>query len=113
MHIKPEKFTFHQEAERKIKRALRHKIRKQEAEEINVGEKIYYKKNKEDKWRGPARVLGKEGKTVLVKQGSDIRETIRSHVIKVRKMGYYFENNENNENKNKGENDEDEGEMEW
>ena len=38
-----------QEAERKIKRALRHKIRKQEVEEINVGEKVYYKKDKEDK----------------------------------------------------------------
>ena len=43
-------------------------------EEINVGEKVYYKKDKEDKWRGPAKVIGKDGKTVVVKQGSDVRE---------------------------------------
>ena len=64
---------------------MRHKIRKQEVEEINVGEK-----DKEGKWRGPA----KEGKTVVVKQGSDVREIKRSHVIKMRKKGDYFENEE-------------------
>ena len=47
---------------------------------------MYYKKDKDDKWRGPAKVIGKDGKTVVVKQGSDVRETNRSHVIKVRKM---------------------------
>ena len=67
-----------QEADRKLKRALRHKTRKQEMEEINVGEKVYYKKNKEDKWRGPPKVIGKDGKTVVLKQGSDVRETNRS-----------------------------------
>ena len=71
-------------------------------EEINVCEKVYCKKDKEDKWRGPAKVLGKDGKTVVVKQGSDVRETNRSHLIKVGKMGDYFENEEN-----KGESDED------
>ena len=78
-------------------------------EEINVGEKVYYKKDKEDKWREPAKVIGKEGKTVVVKQGSDVRETDNRHVIKVRKMGNYFEDyeiNEDSENdENKREND--------
>ena len=60
-------------------------------EEINVREKVYYKKDKEDKWRGPAKVIGRDGKTVVVKQGSDVRETNRSHVIKVRKMWGYYE----------------------
>ena len=75
-------------------------------EEINVGEKVLYKKDKEGKWRGPAGVLGMERKTVVVKQGSDVREINRSHVIKVKKMEDYFENNEN-----KGESNEDEEEM--
>ena len=43
-------------------------------EEINVGEKVYYKKDKEDKWRGSPKVIGKDGKRVVVKQGSDVRE---------------------------------------
>ena len=71
-------------------------------EEINVGEKVYYKK---DKWRGPAKVIGKEGKTVVVKQGSDVRETNRSHVIKVRKRGIYFDNDEINKNSENDENE--------
>ena len=82
-------------------------------EEINVGEKVYYKK---DKWRGPAKVIGKEGKTVVVKQGSDVRETNRSHVIKVRKRGIYFDNDEINKNsendENERENDKEESEDE-
>ena len=63
-------------------------------EKINVGEKVYYKKDKEDKWRGPAKVIGKDGKTVVVKQDSDVRETSRSHVITVRKMADYYEKEE-------------------
>ena len=40
---------------------------------------------KEDKW---------DGKTVVVKQGSDVRETNGNRVIKVRKMGDYCEKEE-------------------
>ena len=74
-------------------------------EEINVGEKVYYKKDKEDKWKGPAKVIGKEGKTVVVKYDSDVRETNRSQEIKVRKMGDYFENHEINGNSEHDENE--------
>ena len=76
---------------------MRHRIKKQEVEKTKVGEKVYYKKDKKDKWRGPTKVKGKEGKTVVVKQGSNVRETNRSHVIKVRKMGDYIENDKINE----------------
>ena len=30
-------------------------MRRQEVEEINMGEKVYYKKDKEDKWRNEER----------------------------------------------------------
>ena len=55
-----------------------------------MGEKVYYKRDKEDRWRGPARVIGTDGKTVIVKQGIDVREINRSHIIKVNKCGDYF-----------------------
>ena len=66
---KAREIYIQQEADRKIKRALRHEIRKQ-VQEINIREKLYYKKDVEDKWRGPLKVMGKEAKTVVVKQGT-------------------------------------------
>ena len=80
-------------------------------EEIEVGEKVYYKKDMEDKWRGPAKVIGKEGKTVIVKQGSDVRGINRSHVIKVRKSGDYFKKTEEEGDDEDGEEEESDEEI--
>ena len=87
---KAREIHIQQESDRKINRALKHRVRRQEVQELCMGEKIYYKKDKEDRWRGPARVIGIDGKSVIVKQGSDVREINRIHIVKVNKCGDYF-----------------------
>ena len=64
------------ECSEKIKRALRHKIRICNNSFFKNGDKVYYKRNNNLKWKGPGCVLGQEGKSVLVKHGS---EYVRVH----------------------------------
>ena len=48
-------------------RALRGRIREREIDLTNNGDKVYYKKPGEDKWRGPGVVIRRDGKTVMIK----------------------------------------------
>ena len=53
-------------------RALQGKIREHEIDLANNGDKFYYKKA-EDKWRVPEEVIGRDGKTVVIKYGGLLR----------------------------------------
>ena len=63
------------ECSEKIKRALRHKISSCNDSFFENGDKVYYKQNN-PKWKGPGCVIDQEGKSVLVKHGS---EYVRVH----------------------------------
>ena len=54
----------------KIRRALSHNVRTYSDTPILSGDSVYYKRNDQTKWIGPAVVLGKDGQQVLVKHGS-------------------------------------------
>ena len=60
------------ESSEKLSRALRAKTRTSTALEFENGQSVYYKRDGEPAWRGPGTVIGKEGKTVIVKHGSVI-----------------------------------------
>ena len=64
------------ECSKKIKRALRHKTRSCNDSFFENGDKVYYKRNNNPKWKGPGCVIGQEGKSVLVKHGG---EFVRVH----------------------------------
>ena len=57
------------EASKKIKTALQHQTRTATSKSFQNGEMVYYKRRAEKEWRGPAIVLGIEGKQILVKHG--------------------------------------------
>ena len=57
------------EASKKIKTALKHQTRTATSKSFQNGEMVYYKRRGEKEWRGPAVVLGIEGKQILVKHG--------------------------------------------
>ena len=50
----------------RLKKALRERMQPLR-EEVSVGDEIYYKIKNELVWRGPARVIGRDGATVIAK----------------------------------------------
>ena len=57
------------EADDKVKRALRSNIRSTNAEDIERDDEVYYKRNDSDKWRGPGKVMFRDGKVIFVRHG--------------------------------------------
>ena len=50
----------------KLKKALRSKTRTHTAKSLQIGQKVYFKRNNADKWRGVGKIVGFDGETVLV-----------------------------------------------
>src|SRR5215469_9893137 len=69
----------------RIKRALKGKIRIHNVEEAQLGDRVFYKREKEEKWRGPGKVIGIDCKTVVIKHGSLLRNVNRIHITRIRK----------------------------
>ena len=57
------------ESSAKIRRALNSNTRTYSDEVYTSGDSVYYKRQQEAKWRGPAKVLGQDGQFVLLKHG--------------------------------------------
>ena len=68
------------ESEERIKKALERRIIEHKIEDAQIGEKVYYKRENDKRWRGPAKVIGVDGKTLIVNQGSDSRKVNRIHI---------------------------------
>ena len=75
------------EASEKVRRALKAGV-KQTRKEFNHGEKVYFKRPDRKEWSGPATVIGKDGKIVILKYGAYI---VRAHEIHVQDAPYNFE----------------------
>lgn len=80
----------------KIQWALRHKVRTTVGAFKN-GDKVYFKREEKKEWKGPATVIGKDGKTLILKYGSYI---VRAHETHVQKIPFSF--NKDSEEGRKG-----------
>ena len=67
------------EASEKIRRALRHNIRGSGVK-YSSGDSVYFKREDSNEWKGPASVIGVEGKTIILKYGAYI---IRVHETRI------------------------------
>ena len=67
----------------KIRFTLNKKVREHKFQEAVVGDEVFYKRENENEWRGPAKVVGVSGKTVVVKHGESLREIARVHVTRI------------------------------
>lgn len=74
------------ESSERIRRALRHKIRAS-GECFQHGDKVYYKRDDDNKWKGPGTVLGQDGKVVFVRHGSIY---VRVHPCRLIRCGTEF-----------------------
>ena len=52
-----------------------------------MGDEVFYKRENENEWRGPAKVVGVSGKTVVVKHGDSLREIARVHITRIQGTG--------------------------
>ena len=75
------------EISEKIQRALRHKVRTN-GKVHQSGAHVYFKRDEQKEWKGPATVIGQDGKTVILMYGSNI---VRAHETHVQEMPYSFE----------------------
>ena len=57
------------ESDRKVRQALKHKVRPHRLEMAAVGDEVYYRRDNTDEWRGPAKVIGRDGKVVRTWRG--------------------------------------------
>ena len=55
------------EASEKIRRAIKSKTRTHTNTHYLPGEEVYYKREGEDRWKGPGRIIGQDGQKVLIK----------------------------------------------
>ena len=57
------------EANKKLRRALRHKTRSAISFQYQTGDQVYYKKDDSRYWKGPGAVIGYDNKQVFIRQG--------------------------------------------
>lgn len=75
------------ETSEKIRRALKHKVRTT-GRVFKNGEQVYFKREDQKEWKGPAVVIGQDGKTLILKYGSNI---VRAHETHVQEIPYSFD----------------------
>ena len=51
-------------------------------EYYETGDEVYYRRTNDNIWQGPAKVIGFDGKTIIIKHGRFIHSTSQPHLIK-------------------------------
>ena len=69
------------ESDERIRRALRHPVRVTEVE-FNQGDKVFYKRYS-NRWRGPASIIGVDGKVAFIKHGSRLVRVPKCRLVLV------------------------------
>ena len=69
LHKAREAFIQAENSDR-IKRALNHNTRTSSNHNYITGDSVYYKRANDRRWRGPGKVLGRDGQQILVKHGA-------------------------------------------
>ena len=77
LHLARQEFVKF-ESDEKIKRALRHNVRKSNIDDLSNGDEVYYKRNDANEWRGPGKVIDIDGKIVIVKHGGHY---VKVHIV--------------------------------
>ena len=81
LHAARRAFTAAESSER-IKRALAKQTR-QSRQFFDIGEKVYFKRDTDRKWKGPAKVVGQDGAVVFLRQGYKI---LKVHCCRVQSI---------------------------
>lgn len=75
------KAFIHSESSSKLKAALKAKIRTN-SETYDLGDIVYYKRMKDNRWMGPAKVVFQDGKVIFVRHGSTYIRVSANRIVK-------------------------------
>ena len=81
LHSARRAFTKAESSER-LKRALRHNVRVNE-ESFFQNDKVFYKRDDSNRWRGPGKVVGQDGKVLFIRHGSQLVRVATCRALKV------------------------------
>ena len=81
LHLARRAFTKAESSER-IKRALKHNVRVNE-EQFQPGDKVFFKRDDSNRWRGPGKIIGQDGKTLFIRHGSQLVKVATCRAIKM------------------------------
>ena len=70
------------QCDEQTRRALRHKVRSVE-KRFDQGSKVYFKRDGQDRWRGPATVIGNDGSVYFLRQQGTIYRVSACRIIDV------------------------------
>ena len=70
------------ESSERVQKALKHKVRANAAK-FSTGDKVFYKRDGNNKWKGPGKVIGQDGKVVFVRHGNIYVRVSTSRLIKL------------------------------
>ena len=77
------KIHMNQECCKRVRKAIAKPIREHKFEEAEIGDNVLYKRENDKEWRGPAKVIGRDGKTVIVKHGGYVTGISRVHITRI------------------------------
>ena len=77
------------DADEKIRRALSHKTRDARSKNVSNGDKVFYKREDNQRWKGPATVIGVDGKVIFLRHGGF---QVRCHISRVVNVNEIYEN---------------------
>ena len=93
------RLTFLQaDNDNKLKRALKSRINSYKNEFFDIGDKVSFKEEGKTKWSGPAKIIGVDGKVLIVKYGNNSRRIHKSRAVK---EGYEYHKNYINSDESK------------
>ena len=81
LHTARQAFVKAESSER-IRRALRYKIRAN-SEKYESGDKVFYKREKSNEWKGSGFVIGQDGRTLFVRHGSTYVRVSANRIMKL------------------------------
>ena len=84
------KHQMEKDADEKIRRALAHKTRDVMSKEVVQGDKVYYKRDKDNRWKGPATVIGTDRKIIFLRHGG---YQIKCHITRVVEVNEIYDEN--------------------
>ena len=78
LHLARKAFIMAESSE-KIQRAL-HKQTRQTGAVYTTGDEVYYKRSDNNKWKGPAKVIGQDGPVVFIHHGGQL---VKAHICRI------------------------------